>query len=56
VELVTFMGAVQRTVVAVGGAQILCDRLGDGDPDRVLHAGDAGYVDFAPGHCYVAAA
>jgi ABC-type Fe3+/spermidine/putrescine transport system ATPase subunit len=56
VEIVTFMGAMQRTVVALGGLQLLCDRLGDGDPDRMLHAGDAAYVAFDPAHCHVVGA
>jgi ABC-type Fe3+/spermidine/putrescine transport system ATPase subunit len=52
VELVTFLGAVKRYVVLVGGEQILIE-VPASAADVGFQAGDPAYLDFNPERCYV---
>ena len=55
IELVTFLGATQRTVVESGGVQLLCDRMGGASSGGHLKQGDPAYLDFDPSFCVVVA-
>ena len=55
IELVTFLGATQRTVVESGAVQLLCDRMGGASSGTHLKQGDAAFLDFDPSLCVVVA-